>query len=84
MLRGVLTPQGTLRGELASRGTLYGTLSMASHSYPGYSGETEVTPSEYVQTLATSGKAVMSNITVNPIPSNYGLITYTGSSIIVS
>ena len=49
-----------------------------------YTGETTVTPSEEVQTLSTSGRVVLDNITVNPIPSNYGLITYNGSTITVS
>ena len=49
-----------------------------------YDGPVTVTPSEETQTLATAGLAVMQNITVNPIPSNYGLITYNGSVITVS
>lgn len=49
-----------------------------------YTGETTVTPSEEVQVLSTSGLVVLDNITVNPIPSNYGLITYNGSTITVS
>ena len=49
-----------------------------------YSGETTVTPSENEQTLLTAGLMVANNIVVNPIPSNYGLITYDGTKIIVS
>lgn len=53
--------------------------------YPSpYSGRIEVTPSEEEQTLETSGYMMMQDIIVNPIPSNYGLITYNGSIITVS
>lgn len=49
-----------------------------------YTGETSVTPSEEEQVLQTNGLYVPSNITVAPIPSNYGKITYNGSVITVS
>ena len=48
-----------------------------------YSGETTVTPSEDTQTLLTSGLMVANNLTVNPIPSNYGRILWDGSIITV-
>lgn len=49
-----------------------------------YTGAYSVTPSANVQTLPTSGLMMTDNITVDPIPSNYGLITYNGSTITVS
>ena len=49
-----------------------------------YTGITTVTPSNQIQVLPTEGKTVSVNITVNPIPSNYGLITYNGSYLTVS
>lgn len=49
-----------------------------------YTGATTVTPSRSTQILETSGKTIDGNITVNPIPSNYGLITWDGSVITVS
>lgn len=55
-----------------------------SPEIPVYNGPTTVTPSLETQTLATSGKKLNSNITINPIPSNYGLITYDGSVLTVS
>lgn len=51
---------------------------------PAYEGETEVTPGEETQVLSTSGLRMTSDITINPIPQNYGLITYNGSTITVS
>ena len=53
--------------------------------YPdAYTGSYEVTPSAQEQMLDTAGLMMTANITVNPIPSNYGLITYNGSVITVS
>ena len=43
------------------------------------------TPTESAQTItADSGYDGLSQVTVNPIPTNYGLITYNGSSLMVS
>lgn len=53
-------------------------------SLPEYAGPYEVTPSDSAQVLATSGLAMMADVTVAPIPSNYGLITYSGSVLTVS
>ena len=49
-----------------------------------YTGETVITPTQYTQVLNTNGKMVITNITVNPIPSNYGLVTWNGSVLTVS
>ena len=52
--------------------------------YPFYAGTTEITPSLETQVLDTAETIVLSNIVVNPIPSNYGLITWNGSVLTVS
>ena len=49
-----------------------------------YSGSYEVTPSIDTQVLSTASRMLSQNVVVNPIPSNYGLITYNGSTITVS
>lgn len=49
-----------------------------------YTGLTEVTPSQDVQILETQGLFTDDNIRINPIPSNYGLITWDGSILTVS
>lgn len=53
------------------------------HADP-YEGEYIVTPSSETQVLETIGLQCYDNITVNPIPSNYGLITWNGSTLTVS
>lgn len=53
-------------------------------AYPAYAGPTTFTPSAETQTIETRETTVFENITINPIPSNYGLITWDGSTITVS
>lgn len=51
---------------------------------PAYTGETTVTPTQETQVLETANHSMLENITVNPIPENYGLITWDGSVLTVS
>lgn len=53
-------------------------------SVPAYTGAYTFTPTESTQTVQISGKRATSNITINPIPSNYGRITWDGSTLTVS
>lgn len=52
--------------------------------YPDYEGETTFTPSTEMQTIPTAHTVLLSDITINPIPSNYGLITWNGATLTVS
>lgn len=49
-----------------------------------YDGPYEATPTASAQTFATTGKLMVREFTVNPIPSNWGLITWNGSTLTVS
>lgn len=77
-----------LDGELSLNIPLDGTpdkvLKVAEYDLPVYDGITEITPSNQAQVLQTSNKALTRNIVVNPIPSNYGLITWNGNILTVS
>lgn len=53
-------------------------------NYEEYSGITTVTPSSVAQVLPTEETVVLENIIINPIPSNYGLITWNGATLTVS
>lgn len=57
---------------------------VVEHDSPTYTGETVITPSTAEQVLNTADKVVTRNIVINPIPSNYGLITWNGSTLTVS
>ena len=76
----------TLDGELNLQAVFDGELGFGGggSEHGEYTGPTEVTPSQEEQTLQTAGLIVNQNIIVNPIPSNYGLITWNGSILTVS
>lgn len=52
------------------------------HDY--YQGETTFTPTDTVQTIAVADLVCAEDITINPIPSNYGRISWNGSFLTVS
>lgn len=58
--------------------------SLAVNTDPEYDGAIEFTPTAEAQTVLVGGYRVSQNITINPIPSNYGLITWNGSLLTVS
>ena len=63
---------------------LKGKLSMRAISDEPYVGPYIVTPNRSIQTLNTMGHAMSADIRVNPIPSNYGLVTWNGSVLTIS
>lgn len=92
---GEITSIGTIKGALAARASLVGSLSSPAAlsgilSIPTYidvdlyDGPTEVTPGEEPQVLNTQNKTLVNRVVVNPIPPNYGKITWNGSILTVS
>lgn len=71
--------KGTVDGsaDLVTKITHYHT------DLPEYEGATEVTPTNEVQILETRNTSVRENITINPIPSNYGRISWDGRRLLV-
>lgn len=57
---------------------------VSTETHETYTGPYTVTPSDETQTLETADKIMSHNVTINPIPSNYGLITWNGSVLTVS
>ena len=49
-----------------------------------YTGDYEITPSEDAQVLDITNKMFLENITIKPIPQNYGRISYNGYSLTVT
>lgn len=78
----------TIDGDLSLDHSMSGELGIITEihggAYPEYTGSTTITPTTETQVLETNQTSVLSNITINPIPSNYGLITWNGSSLTVS
>ncbi len=85
ILKGKLSPVASMKGTLAVMPTMKGRLTVPDViALPDYTGEYEITPGEEAQVLSTSDRTLRENITINPIPSNYGLITWDGTKITVS
>lgn len=59
-------------------------VSVIPRELPAYEGPYTVTPSAFTQTLATADLMCADDIVINPIPNNYGLITYDGTVITIS
>ena len=57
---------------------------IVTSTVPDYDGPYDFTPSSELQTIETNGYRMTDNVTINPIPNNYGLITWNGSIITVS
>lgn len=84
-LSGILTGPGTISGQLSAAQTISGQLTVPQYVLPpAYEGAYTVTPSSTEQILETDSFYMAGNITINPVPSNYGLITWDGSTITVS
>lgn len=61
----------------------YGEIIKVKEGDP-YKGQTVVTPSSERQVLQTTGFLMPADIVIEPIPSNYGLITWDGVTLTVS
>lgn len=76
----------TIKLDIAGNETI--KLDIAGICYPvypeNYKGPYTVTPSRNRQVLKAGGMMASEDITVEPIPSNYGLITWNGAFITVS
>lgn len=57
---------------------------VVSTDAPTYEGPYEATPTSDTQVFATGRKLMVREFTVNPIPSNYGLVTWNGQTLTVS
>ncbi len=59
-------------------------IKIRSGDYDRYEGPYEFIPTEETQTVECENMLTTENIVINPIPNNYGLITWNGSIITVS
>ena len=82
-MRGTLTGTGQLSGQLG-KGSQSGTLTIPEKLGTPYTGEYEFTPSAETQTIPTENRTLAHDIIINPIQSNYGLVTWNGSELTVS
>lgn len=78
-----LNIDGEMSLDLHMDGEAGTVIKVTEHDLPVYTGQTEVTPSEETQTLQTANRTVLQNIIVNPIPENYGRLSWTGNTLTV-
>lgn len=76
---------GELHGVLTPTHTIQGTLTIpAVANAPLYEGPYEFMPTDEAQTVEIENLMATENITINPIPSNYGHISWDGATLTVS
>ena len=81
---GTITAPAVLSGPLRTQARLGQTVvEYVGESNP-YTGDYEVTPGPSPVTLSTRHKFMSENVIINPIPSNYGLVTWDGAVLTVS
>lgn len=84
-LSGTLSSSGQLSGFLSATQTITGKFTVPQYVLPpSYEGPYEATPSSEEQVLNTDAFYMNGNIVINPVPNNYGLITWDGSTLTVS
>lgn len=54
------------------------------HIADWYDGDYIITPSNVAQEIQTKNKAMLHNLVVQPIPSDYGKITWDGVTLMIS
>lgn len=84
-LIGALSAVGRLDATLSGVQSLTATLSLPQAvAVDEYSGPYEFTPGNAPQVVDIANKKATADITIGPIPDNYGLITWDGSTLTVS
>ena len=82
ILTATLSQENPISCLLSQDHTLTGSISIDILS--PYIGPTIITPTSEKQTLKTRNETLFEDIIINPIPSNYGLISWNGSVLTVS
>ena len=83
MLVGKISGTSSISCSLSGSSSLSGKLLMGS-TIPVYRGETSFILSDEAQTITIAGMQAAEDLTIAPIPSNYGRITWNGSTLNVS
>lgn len=81
----VLQGIGSLNGQLSAQKTINAGITVPEivDTEP-FLGRYEYTPTQATQTIPIEGLKATRDITINPIPNNYGLVTWNGSTLTVS
>lgn len=79
--------QGTIHAIAVTSGALHAANADIAHvDYPAafYTGDYEIIPSGEQQIIPINGKIAERDITIKPIPQNYGRIAWDGNTLTVS
>lgn len=81
----ILQGVGSLSGQLAGQKSISAGLIIPEivDAQP-YLGNYSFTPTNETQIIEIEGLKATQNITIDPIPQNYGLVTWDGSTLTVS
>lgn len=82
-ITGTLSSAADIGGTISGGVSLNGVITIPDTGTP-YAGAYEFTPSAAEQVIEIKGLMAKDDIIINPIPSNYGLITWNGSTLTVS
>ena len=84
ILIGKIASAVQLQGSLVGEEQLSGSFNLFELPEYQYEGSYEFTPSSQAQYAPTAYMTCLGDIKINPIPSNYGLITWDGATLTVS
>ena len=84
ILIGKIQSAAQLQGSLKETKHMSGSFNLFELPENQYEGVYEFTPSSQTQYAPTAYMTLLGDIKINPVPSNYGLITYDGTVITVS
>ena len=79
--QGAAAPIGVAADELRPARA---DMAVINYNEDPYTGEYVFTPTQEIQRVRTKQKTMTEDIIINPIPQNYGLITWNGSVLTVS
>lgn len=83
-ITGKIKVSETVKATVSVKQSITGSLTLKLPDIEKYTGSYTVIPSRSKQILKTKNKISVDNITIEPIPKNYGLIEWNGSFIKVS
>lgn len=81
----VLQDVGSLIGQLSGQNSITADITVPTIvDTDPFMGEYRYEPTNQTQTIEIEGLKATANIIIDPIPQNYGLITWDGSTLTVS
>lgn len=84
VISGSIKTTHKVRGALSNPSSISGKVTMSGRSVLPYTGDYTVTPQAEAVVIPAKGMLMKEDLVIDPIPSNYGLITWNGSFIRVS